>query len=140
MPKKRNKRIVKEVVREYLTNGLNMSKALRPYNKHLDNDSLSVKASRWKTADEIKKEVDRLLGNFKIDDIEAKHILGKLYMVGLDNDRHFKSSDRMRALELLGKYKHLFDDSKTQINIHNIGEDRLNTIISKRNVSKINSS
>lgn len=130
--RKKDKTIVKKVAKDYIGNGLNMSKALKPFNGHLGSNSLSVKASRWKTSEDVKKEIERLINTYNPKDVTPDMIISKLYSVIYDNDKRFSGSNRMQALELLGKYLTLFKDKDIQINTNIISEDTLNRIKSNR--------
>jgi hypothetical protein len=114
LPKRRDKNIVKQVAKNYIKKKFVMTEALRPFNKHLTKDGLWVKASRWKTCKQMKEAIEELLGGFKEKDIKLDEILGQLYRVAFGSDKEYKGSDRIRALELLGKYKSAFKDEKIQ--------------------------
>jgi len=128
MPRKRLKPVVTAVAKRYLKNGLNMTEALSPLNEHLSYKGLTVKASRWKKGRDVEKAIQKELESFQLKELTPEKVLGKLYSIVFDNDNQYKSSDKVRCLELIGKYLSLFKDTlnvKTEdINL-NMSQDEL---------------
>jgi phage terminase small subunit len=101
MPKKRDINKVKAVSKEYLNNGLDMSKALKDTGDKLTGTALSVKAHRWRWCPEIQAEIKAELALFDEKIVDRVYCLANLYEIV--NDKMVKTSDRVNAINTLGK-------------------------------------
>ncbi len=99
MPRRVSKDKAKTAIKEYLTNGFNKTKAIRKVSNYTGKG-----ANKQSTRD-----FERLVrvGNEDITGITEAWILEKLKLHALKSK---KDGDKIRSLELLGKWKALFTD------------------------------
>ena len=127
--KKRDKRKVKKVFKEYIGNGFNMGNAL----KTIENDKyigrekyLSVKATRWRNSKELEDIVREELKDFNKDIYDESFVIYEL--VKIVKDSKSKQGDRNNALSILSKCLNLSTDTK--INLLNVvGDNKLKDIL-----------
>jgi len=101
MGKPRDKNKVKQVVKIYANNGMNMMDALRKTGDNLEPKALSVKATRWRNSIEIQEELKKELAKF--DKSIANDIYCIANLVEIVNDNQVKTSDKVNTLNVLAK-------------------------------------
>jgi hypothetical protein len=104
MPKKRDINKVKAVSKVYMNNGLNMAEALKEVEGNKDykhDNSINVKASRWKMSPEIQAQIRTELALF--DEKIANKTYCIINLVEIINDKTTKTSDRVNAVNTLAK-------------------------------------
>jgi phage terminase small subunit len=102
---------------EYLKdlNGLQAYK--RAYGAELDENTCAVNASKLLINTNIKKYLNDLLDEYKDNvDIEVAEIVNGLKDIVLDENT--RKSDKIKAYELLGRWKQMFVDKK-EITVNN---------------------
>lgn len=102
---------------EYVQNGFNASKAYRDVYLTEDEGVSRACASRLLTNENIQKALAEL-----VNKITPEYVLSLISSIAMDGKR---DSDRLRAMELLGKYHALFKDTTQNLNIHAITSDDL---------------
>jgi len=137
MPKRRDKNKVKQVAREYIKNGLNMTQALKTVenNKpYIHKNSINVKASRWRLDEELQAEIKREVAKWDKNLISREYIELELYRI--INDNIAKHSDRVSALALLAKMRQLTGETAIA-NVNIVGTDKLKGIIEAQRTDNI---
>ena len=129
--KKRDKRKVKKVYKEYINNGFNMSEALRTTEKdsYIGREKyLTVKATRWRNCKELMDLINEEMKEVDITGINKTFVISEL--VKIVKDSKSKKSDVNNALSILSKCLSLSNDTK--INISNIvGDNKLKTLLNR---------
>ncbi|HUW18642.1 MAG TPA: terminase small subunit [Sedimentisphaerales bacterium] len=66
---------------------------------------------------EVRAEIDRLSADITVENkVEVKEIISGLKAIAFaSDDARVNNSDRLRALELLGKYKNIFTERKEHV-------------------------
>ena len=132
MPKKRDKNKIKQVVQEYIRNGLDMTQAVAKIEKKPIDQMISNKAYRWKLDPMVISEIKRQLATFDKTIISEELVLFKLLEV--INDDTVKKSDLLNALTICSKVLNMAKEGQQTVNIgFNIAD--LKTIPSVKSIS-----
>jgi len=102
MGKKRDINKVKAVAKEYLNNGMNMTKALKAVNDTgCTQGSLYVKAHQWRLSPEIQAEIKAELALFDEKIADKVYCIANLF--DIINTKDTKPADRINAVNVLAK-------------------------------------
>lgn len=105
----------KKFAQAYVDNGFNGQRAYQSIKPNVTAESARVSASRLLTSDNVQAEIKR-----RVEAITPESILDRINDIA--NDSEARRADKLRALELLGKYHAMFKD--TQVNNLNIISDK----------------
>ena len=108
-----NKLKAKAYIKHLTTNGFNQTKAYKAVSSSNTYDSAKANASRFNKGVITN---DNILNDFKLDKVTIDFIVEEIVRV-FKSSR--KSNDKLKALELLGKFRKIFTDTQqsNQVNI-----------------------
>ena len=108
-------------LKEYTRNGFNKTGALHTINKNRATyKSNNVNANRFHQGTIVNESV---MASFKLSDVTVESIIEDIISTREQAKRTGKASDRLRANELLGKFKQIFNDTPNiQTNIYNAND------------------
>ena len=108
-------------LKEYTTNGFNKTGALHTINKNRATYKSNNKNSTYfHERVRINKDIQ---ASFKLSDVTVESIIEDIISTREQAKRTGKASDRLRANELLGKFKQIFNDTPNiQTNIYNAND------------------
>lgn len=106
-------------------------RAWKPSMRGYSNDQLIEVGQRLIEGGRIKKLINEFLDSKKVS---IPQIVSDIYDISQNKDAQDK--DRLRALELLGKFKQIFDDTKDSGNVYNlnISNDAAERLLKRRNI------
>lgn len=109
---------------EYVQNGFNATKAYKDVYDPANDNVAAACSSRLLSKDKIQKALEE-----RVQNITPEWVLSEIQSVGKEATR---PSDKLRALELLGKYHALFKDTSQNLNLQGLlTADDLETIRKK---------
>lgn len=95
---------------EYVQNGFNASKAYQAVYEDSSEDAARKSASRLMTREDIQKALAE-----RVQAISPDYVLSEIQSIG---DKAIRPSDKLRAMELLGKYHALFKETNQNLNLN----------------------
>ena len=94
-----------------IINGFNATLAAKQAKYKGNEKTLAATGSRLLTIDKVQAEISRLLGeNVALKTVEVEEIVQELRKLAFGKTVLPNNTDRLRALELLGRYKAMFTD------------------------------
>lgn len=109
---------------EYVQNGFNASKAYADVYESKDSATAEACSSRLLSKDKVQLALAEL-----VNTITPEYILSSIASIASQGSA--RNSDKLRALELLGKYHALFKDTTQNLNLHAITADDLGLLRKK---------
>lgn len=116
------------VAREFLTNGLDLPKAIKKINsnKELQGNCYNVQASLWRKDERFWDALRSELAKFDKTVLNDNWVLSNLFDITSNNN--VKASDKINAIALVAKVLKLTDDnSNKQVNV-SVFADQLNQL------------
>lgn len=109
MPKELNLQR-KDFCRHLIANGFNATLAAKLAKYKGDDNTLAATGSRLLRIDKVQAEISRLLAdNEELSTVEVEEIVAELRKLAFATAK-LNNTDKLRALELLGRYKAMFTD------------------------------
>ncbi len=101
----------KDFCRHLIANGFNATLAAKQAKYKGNEKTLAATGSRLLTIDKVQAEINRLLGeDVALKTVEVEEIVQELRKLAFGKTVLPNNTDRLRALELLGRYKAMFTD------------------------------
>lgn len=120
----------KQFCKEYVKNLNALQSYRRVYGENLDDSTCKVNGCKLLTNANIKKYINNIINSFTDDiDVTVAEIVSNMKKIALDEDA--RNSDKLKAWELLAKYKNMFVEHKeittNDITVTLLDEEDINT-------------